>query len=113
MTKYLFVYRNPVTDAPREAPSPEQMQQMMSQWSNWKEKFKAQVLDVGDGLQPQGRVLKDGKVTDGPFTEAKEILAGYSIVSADSFDSALEVARECPFNHMPGARIEIRPIMEY
>ena len=47
-------------------------------------------------------------VTDGPFVEAKEIVGGYMIVAAESYEQAIEVAKEMPGMVMPGARIEIR-----
>lgn len=111
MTKYLFLYWNP--PAPDRQPSPEEIQQMMAQWTGWKEKFKDQVLDMGDGLNHTGRVLKDGQVTDGPYAESKEIVGGFSIIQAESYEAALAVARECPITHMPGASIEIREMMGY
>jgi len=91
-------------------PSPEEIQAMFAQWDAWKNKFKNNVVDVGDGLKPGGRVFKAGKVTDGPFVEAKEIMGGYSIVHAASYDEALKVAAECPINYMPGMSIEIREL---
>ena len=111
MTKYLFLYWNP--PAPGRQPSPEEMQQMMAEWSGWKERFKDKVVDMGDGLNHGGRVLKNGQVTDGPFAEAKEIVGGFSIVQAASYDEALVVARQCPITRMPGASIEIREMMGF
>lgn len=111
MTKYLFLYWNP--PAPGQQPSPEEMQQMMAQWNGWKEKFKDYVVEMGDGLNHTGRVLKAGEVTDGPYAEAKEIVGGFSIVQAASYDEALKVARECPITFMPGASIEIREMMGF
>ena len=68
------------------------------------------MLDPGDGLQPTGKVLgRDGVVTYGPFVEAKELLGGYSVLKADSFDQALAIARECPATH-GGMSIEIREL---
>lgn len=111
MTKYLFLYRNPPsTDAP---PSPEQMQQMLARWASWKEKFKKHVVDMGDGLKPGGKRLSAGEVIDGPFSEAKEIVGGFSIIEAESYDQALQVARECPVVFLPGASIEIREMMGF
>lgn len=107
MTKYLFIYRTPTQAAPKQ-PSPDEMQAMFAQWRVWKEKFKQNILDVGDALKPGGKVLKAGAVTDGPFIEAKEVLGGYSIVQAETYDQALDVARSCPMTFMPGASIEIR-----
>lgn len=111
MNKYLFLYWNP--PAPNQHPSPDEMQAMFAQWQAWKEKFKKNVTDLGDALAEDGRVLRDGKVTDGPHPEAKEIIGGYSVISATTYDEALEVARECPITFIPGARIEIRRLLGY
>ena len=108
MTKYLFLYWNP--PSPDRQPSPAEMQQMYAQWNAWKEKFKAQILDIGDALKSGGKILKAGQVTDGPHTEAKEIIGGYSMVQAESYEQALTVARECPITMMPGGSIEIREL---
>jgi hypothetical protein len=59
-------------------------------------------------LKPGGRVLKGGSVTDGPFVESKEVMGGYSIIQAASYDEAAGVAKECPITYIPGATIEIR-----
>jgi hypothetical protein len=47
-------------------------------------------------------------VADGPFVEAKEVVGGFMIVSAENFDGAVEVVRACPAVHMPGVSLEIR-----
>jgi hypothetical protein len=107
--KYLFIYHSPVRTEARQ-PSPEEMQQMFAQWDAWKVKFQANILDLGDGLKPGGKILADGVVTDGPFPETKDVVAGYSIVSAESYEAALKVARECPVTFMPGAKIEVREL---
>lgn len=110
MQKYLFLYRTPSSDSPSPPPSPEEMQAMMSAWGAWKEQFKANVTELGDGLKPGGRQLTGGVVTDGAFIESKEVIGGYSIIAASDYDDALRVARACPILHMPGARIEIREL---
>lgn len=112
MTKYLFLYWAAPLKEPWQ-PSPEEMQQVFGRWNAWKEKFKGQVLDKGDGLKPGGTRWKSGEVTDGPLPEAKEIVNGFSIVQAASIEEALKVARECPISLMPGASIEIREMMGY
>lgn len=79
---------------------------------------KAGVLLAGDGLHPSRhgkRVRFTGRhkeVIDGPFTETKELIAGYWIWQVKSMDEALEWARRCP-HPMPGetAELEIRPVM--
>jgi len=107
MTKYLFIYRNPQSYETRQ-PSPEDVKAMFARWDAWKSKFKSNILDMGDGLKSTGKVLKGGAVTDGPHVESKEVIGGYSIVQAESYDSAVAVARECPVSAMPGAYIEVR-----
>lgn len=111
MTKYLFLYRTP--PGPTMEGTPEEMQAMFAQWGAWKEKFKAHVVDMGDGLKPEGKLLAGGKVTDGPFLESKEIISGYSLVEAKTYEEAVTVARECPIVFIPGARIEIREMMGF
>jgi hypothetical protein len=108
MTKYLFLYWNP--PSPDRPMSPADMQAIYAQWNAWKDKFKSQILDLGDALKGGGKILKAGQVTDGPHMEAKEIIGGYSIVQAESYEHALTVARECPVTLMPGGSIEIREL---
>jgi hypothetical protein len=59
---------------------------------------------------PSGKVVKAGNVvTDGPFTEIKECIMGYSIVKADSIEEATELAKDCPILTF-GGNVEIREI---
>jgi hypothetical protein len=83
------------------------------------ELVKAGVMLDGDGLQPSSKGKRvrfsSGKKTviDGPFTETKELVAGYWIWQVRSMDEALEWIRRCP-DPMPGeeSEIEIRPFYE-
>ncbi len=105
--KYLFIYRSP-TDKPAQQPSPAEMQAMFAQWTAWKEQFKDEIVDLGDGLQPGGKVVRTKGTSDGPFMEAKEVVGGYSIVQAVGIERAIEISKACPIMFMPGASIEIR-----
>lgn len=109
MTKYLFLYRSP-TDAPRQAPSPAQMQEAMAQFNAWREKFKEEIVDMGDGLTGVGAVCRSTGVTDGPYIEGKEVIGGYMIVQAESLERALQVAQEGPMAGQPGASVEVRAL---
>lgn len=80
--------------------------------------IKAGIMLAGDGLKPsrQGkRVAFDGAsrmVLDGPFSETKELVAGYWIWDVRDMDEAVEWVKRCP-NPMPGpSEIEIRPVYE-
>ncbi|MDQ2069072.1 YciI family protein [Natronospira bacteriovora] len=80
---------------------------------------EAGILLDGDGLRPSSagvRVRFSGDervVTDGPFAETKELLAGYWLWKVNSLEEAIEWVKRCP-NPMPGteAEIEIRPLFE-
>ncbi|KAA2285966.1 YciI family protein [Arenimonas fontis] len=82
------------------------------------ELVNAGVMLAGDGLKPssQGkRVAFDGPrrtVTDGPFAETRELVAGYWIWEVKDMAEAVEWVKRCP-NPMPGpSEIEIRPLYE-
>ena len=84
------------------------------------ELVKAGVMLAGEGLAPSSKgkrvVFNRDKrtVVDGPFTESKEVIAGFWIWQVRSMDEAVEWARRCP-NTRPeveGSELEIRPIME-
>ena len=107
-SKYLFIQRS--QPGQRQQPSPAQMQEMFAAFNAWKEKFKDNIVDMGGKLKPGGKILTESGVMDGPFVEAKEIAGGFMIVSADSYERALEVARESTGLSGPGASIEIREI---
>jgi hypothetical protein len=80
---------------------------------------KAGILLAGDGLRPSkdgARVTFSGKkrtVTDGPFAEAKELVAGFWVWQVRSMEEAIEWVKRCP-NPMPNedSDIEIRPLFE-
>ena len=83
------------------------------------ELVKAGVMRAGEGLHPSSkgkRVRFSGSkrtVIDGPFTETKELIAGFWLLQVKSMDEAVEWMKRCP-NPMPGteSEIEIRPIFE-
>ena len=80
------------------------------------ELVKSGVILAGDGLQPtsKGRRVKFSgskrTVTDGPFTETKELIAGYGIWQVRSIDEAVEWVKRAPFDG--GTEVEIRPVYE-
>ena len=105
MPKYLCIQRS--APGKQDPPSPAQMQEMYAVFNAWKEKFKANIVDMGGKLKSGGKVLSPSGVTDGPFVEAKEIVGGYMVIVAENYERALEVARESP-GLRPGASIEVR-----
>jgi hypothetical protein len=83
------------------------------------ELVNAGIMLAGDGLQPsiKGKRVRFGAgkktVVDGPFSETKELVAGYWIWQVKSLDEAVEWVKRCP-DPMPGeeSEIEIRPFFE-
>ena len=80
------------------------------------ELVKAGVMLAAEGLQPSSkgaRVRFSGKtrtVIDGPFTETKELVAGFWLWGVSSMDEAIEWVRRCPNPMRTDSEIEIRPI---
>lgn len=107
MSKFLFIFRHS-TD-PETMPSPEEMQALAGRWYAWMQKFNTSILPGGDGLKPSGRHIKAGIVTDGPYVEAKEFVASFSLIQADDYDAAVAIALECPGDNV----IEIRELGGY
>jgi hypothetical protein len=82
------------------------------------ELVKAGILLAGDGLHPTSkgkRVRFSGAkrtVIDGPFTETKELIAGYWLWQVRSVAEAVEWVKRCPNPHAEDSEIEIRPVFE-
>lgn len=82
---------------------------------------KAGVMLDGGGLRPSSKAARvrfsasgpERKVIDGPFTESKELVAGYWIWQVSSLQEAIEWLKRCPNPH-PGAdtEVEIRPLFD-
>jgi hypothetical protein len=82
------------------------------------ELVKAGIMLAADGLQPSSkgkRVRFSGNkrsVIDGPFTETKELIAGYWIWQVRSMEEAVEWLKRCPNPHREETEVEIRPVFE-
>ncbi|HEY5806383.1 MAG TPA: YciI family protein [Povalibacter sp.] len=82
------------------------------------ELLQAGIMRGGEGLQPSSkgaRVKFSGTkrtVTDGPFAETKELIAGYWIWHVDSLAQAIEWAKRCPYPTGTESELEIRQIFE-
>ena len=111
MPNYLCIQRSQPGGA-REKPSPAQpggMEEMYAVFNAWKQKFQENIVDMG-GKLGGGKVVTSEGATDGPFVEAKEVVGGFMIVSAESLEEAVEVTRQCPGVVMPGSSVEVREI---
>jgi hypothetical protein len=100
------------------APTPEMLATFEAMDRFNEELVQAGVMIAGAGLKPSAeakRIAFDGpgrKVIDGPFAEARELVAGFWIWEVKDMDEAVAWAKRCP-NPMPGpSEIEIRPYFE-
>jgi hypothetical protein len=94
--------------------SPEEIQRIIQRYSGW----RASLAEKGHAATGKklrdgtGRVMKSGAgkpvITDGPYTEAREIIGGFFAFTADSYDHAVELAGDCP--HLQFGTIEIREV---
>src|SRR5919199_1779361 len=92
-------------------------EEMLSEMTDFNEELvKAGVMLAGEGLHPSSKGARvkfsGGKttVTDGPFAETKELIAGFWLWQVRSMDEAIEWIKRAPFDG--GAEIEIRPVFE-
>jgi hypothetical protein len=111
MKDFLLVFRTDYNNMPK-APSPDEMQASTKRWMDWIGGIAAQnkLTDRGNRLVPSGKVVKaDNVITDGPYTEIKESIVGYSIVKAASVEEATELAKGCPILRI-GGNVEVREI---
>ena len=95
--------------------SPEQMQQVASDWMAWFKRLTESGKAVaGNPLEREGKIVsgKNGRVVaDGPFAESKEAIGGYFLLNVATMDEAVAIAQQCP--GLPyGAKVEVRPVME-
>jgi hypothetical protein len=115
--KYLMLIKH--SESNRNEPIPQGLQDAMGEFVG--ESFKSGILKDTAGLKPTSegfRIRSSGnrlKVTDGPFTEAKEVVGGYALVDVGSKEEAMKLARhfmELHRVHWPAfeCECEVRPL---
>jgi hypothetical protein len=115
MTKYMLILRADATVDYGEF-SPADLQKLLEAYQAWSEKLAKQGrLHDGKKLTDQGGkvMIPRGKsspvtIKDGPFQETKEVVGGFYVISADSYDHAVELCRDHP--NLQFGSIEIREI---
>jgi hypothetical protein len=94
--------------------SPQQQEAQMGKWLAWVEKLtKEGKYLAGEPLLPGGKTISGSKktVTDGPFTESKEVIGGFFIVEAKNYDEAVQMAKDSP-DYELGGSVEVREVMK-
>ena len=108
MKVYLLIFRSDFNSIPKG--SPEEMQAITKKWMDWIGGIAAQnkLVNRGNRLSSSGKIVKPNNVvTDGPYSEIKESVGGYSIIKTDSYGEAVEIAKGCPILTL-GGNVEIR-----
>lgn len=111
MEKFMLIFHGGLgADA-----SPAEMQESMGKWFAWINQLAAEDRYVsGEPLFPGGKIIsgKGGKsVTDGPFTEGKEVVGGYFIVNAKDYDDAISLCGGYP-DYEIGGQVQVRQVMK-
>lgn len=107
----LLLHENPETFQDMSA---DDMQAIIQRYSAWKDQMEqAGKLIAGKKLADgEGRVLRRSggqiSISDGPYTESKEVIGGLFEIIADNYDQAVAIARQCP--HLEFGTVEVREI---
>ena len=111
--KYVLMF---ASDPERDAAVPAERQEAdLQRIFEWFEENAAHVLEGGaalHGAETATTVRGGGVVVDGPFSEAKEVIGGFSIVDVPDLDAAIALARSGPSLERPGNSVEIRPMFD-
>jgi hypothetical protein len=109
MEKFVFLFKG------GEYPiQPESEQQAhLQKWMNWsKQLVDKGIMLASERLQYDGKRLsgKNKSITDGPFTESKEMVGGFTMIKANDMAEAMEVAKGCPIYEANGT-VEVRGVI--
>jgi hypothetical protein len=115
MSEFIYLFRTNEADRRQAMGTPEQAQKSMQAWLSW-----IRTLETNGNLKERGQPLENGgkvvrgkqkAITDGPFIEVKDLVAGYMVVEARNIEEAVELAKGCPMLAGEGS-VEVRPVMK-
>lgn len=110
MSEFLFLYRGG-----QRASDAAESDKVMQKWVAWMEDLgsKGHLKDRGQPLDTGGKVVrgKQKVVTDGPYPESKDVVGGYTLITARDLAQAAELSKGCPIFDTDGV-VEVRPVME-
>jgi len=115
MSEFIFLYRTTEAEQVANMGTPEIAQQRMQSWLGWIRDLEAKghIKDMGQPLELAGKVVRAGAkrvVTDGPFAEAKDLVLGYTIITARDLEQAVELSAGCPMLSGTDGSVEVRPV---
>jgi hypothetical protein len=110
MEKFMLIFQGGQSNGE----SPEVMQAHMGKWMAWIDRLNSEGKYVaGEPLVPGGKLVsgKNKTVTDGPYTEGKEIVGGFFIINAKDLAEAVEISKDCP-DYDFGGSVQVRQVMK-
>ena len=114
MSEFVYLFRATEADHLAHMGTPERAQRSMEGWLTWIRQLEAKghLKDPGQPLDRTGKVIRKARmVTDGPFTEAKDLVLGFIVIEARDLEHAVELSAGCPMLE-GGGSVEIRPVMK-
>lgn len=116
MSEFVYLFRTSPEAHQEHMGTPERAQQSMEGWLTWIRELEAngQLKNHGQPLDRTGKVVRGQRklITDGPYAEAKDLVAGFIIVEARDLAHAVEIAKGCPMLEGDGS-VEIRPVLAF
>ncbi len=113
--KYVIMFTStPELDA---AVPPERAQEVYGRVFQWFQDHDADIDDAGAELMPvtMATTVRHGAeapvVVDGPFTEAREAVGGFTLIDVADLDAAIALAKTWPMLELPGTSVEVRPVV--
>jgi hypothetical protein len=113
--KYVIMFTStPELDA---AVAPEHAEQVYRRVYEWFGAHADKISDSGAELEPvtTATTVSHGGgspvVADGPFSEAKEVIGGFSVLDVEDLDAAIAIVKTWPMLDLPGTSVEIRPMV--
>jgi hypothetical protein len=109
MEKFMLIFHGGI----KQDASPEDLQANMGKWMTWVENLSKEGKYVsGEPLLPGGKLVSSTtSVTDGPYTEGKELVGGYFIINAADMEEAVEESKNYPdFGY--GGEVQVRQVMK-
>jgi len=114
MSEFVYLFRIGEAAQRDAMGTPERAQKSMQRWMEWIGELEAggHLKDRGQPLDRAGKVVrgKQKMVTDGPYVEAKDLVAGFIVVEARDLQQAVDLAGGCPMLE-GGGSVEVRPVL--
>jgi hypothetical protein len=116
MAQFAMLYRSSDEVQRETLGSPEKAKATLTKWRAWFKEMteKGQLKVLGEPLERTGTLVTGRKkmVTDGPYTESKDVIGGFSIIEAADLEQAARIASGCPILE-DGGCVEVRPVRKF